>query len=44
MQVGANIVVVDAIDEKAKRFYLRQGFYELKSSLMRLYLPIKDIP
>lgn len=43
-QLGTNIVVIEAIDEKAKQFYLRQGFHELKSSPLRLYLPIKSIP
>lgn len=43
-QLGARIVVVDAIDDRAETFYIRQGFERIKSSMMRLYFPIKDIP
>lgn len=40
--VGSSMVVVDAIDERAVRFYLAHGFIKLPES-MRLVLPIRTI-
>lgn len=33
LAVGARMIVVDAVDEKAARFYERQGFHRLAGSL-----------
>lgn len=41
--VGIYAVVVDAIDEAAKNFYLKYGFNELTDDQHHLYLPIKAI-
>jgi len=40
--VGSSMVVVDAIDEKAARFYQAHGFIQLPES-MRLILPMRTI-
>ena len=40
--VGSSMVVVDAIDEKAARFYQAHGFIPLPES-MRLILPMRTI-
>jgi hypothetical protein len=40
---GLYAVVVDALDEKAKRFYLKYGFKELADDRLHLYLPMKAI-
>jgi hypothetical protein len=40
--VGCSMVVVDAIDEKAVRFYQAHGFLKLPES-MRLILPMQSI-
>ena len=40
--VGSSMVVVDAIDERAVRFYQAHGFIKLPES-MRLVLPIRSI-
>lgn len=42
-QVGAYAVVVDAIDDQARSFYLSQGFRVLVGAENRLFLPIRDI-
>jgi len=41
-QLGVRCVVVDALDEEAKAWYLHKGFQPLKTP-QRLYLMIKDI-
>lgn len=41
--IAVNIIVVDPIDEKAKKFYLRQGFQFISSSNERMYIPVKLI-
>jgi len=41
-QVGSSMVVVDAIDERAARFYAAHGFIQLPESL-RLILPMRAI-
>ena len=41
-QVGSSMVVVDAIDERAARFYTAHGFIQLPES-MRLVLPMRTI-
>jgi predicted GNAT family N-acyltransferase len=41
--VGIYAVVVDALDESAKSFYLRYGFNELSDDRLHLYLPMKAI-
>jgi GNAT superfamily N-acetyltransferase len=40
--VGSSMVVVDALDERAARFYLAHGFIKLPES-MRLLLPMQTI-
>jgi predicted N-acetyltransferase YhbS len=42
-QLAMFAVVVSAIDEEAKRFYLKYGFMPLADSELNLYLPIKTI-
>jgi predicted GNAT family N-acyltransferase len=41
--VGIYAVVVDALDDSAKRFYLKYGFVELTDDQLHLYLPMKTI-
>lgn len=41
-QVGSSMVVVDAIDERAARFYAAHGFIQLSES-MRFILPTRTI-
>ncbi len=41
-QVGSSMVVVDALDERAARFYAAHGFIQLPES-MRLILPMQTI-
>lgn len=41
--VGIYAVVVDALDESAKRFYRKYGFNELTDDHLHLYLPMKVI-
>jgi len=41
-QVGSSMVVVDALNEQAARFYARHGFIQLPES-MRLILPMQTI-
>jgi predicted GNAT family N-acyltransferase len=41
--IGIYAVVVDALDESAKRFYLKYGFQELTDDPLHLYLPMKLI-
>lgn len=41
--VGIYAVVVDAVDESAKRFYRKYGFNELTDDHLHLYLPMKAI-
>lgn len=40
---GIRIVLVDAIDEKAKSFYLKYGFIPCDDNPFKLFLPIKTI-
>ncbi len=40
--IGSSMVVVDAIDEKAAKFYQAHGFIPLPES-MRLVLPMRTI-
>lgn len=42
--VGIYAVVVDAIDESAKAFYLKYGFVAFVDQPMTLFLPIRSIP
>lgn len=42
-EIGARAVEVDAIDEKARGFYLKFGFTELLDNPLHLYLPLKAI-
>lgn len=42
-QVASVAVVVEAIDEKAARFYQKYGFISFVSNPSRLYLPMKII-
>ena len=41
--VGIYAVVVDALDESARSFYLKYGFNELTDDRLHLYLPMKVI-
>lgn len=41
--VGIYAVVVDALDESARSFYLKFGFNELTDDRLHLYLPMKVI-
>jgi len=41
--VGIYAVVVDALDESARSFYLKYGFSELTDDHLHLYLPMKVI-
>ena len=36
-------VVVDALDQQAKSFYLKYGFKELADDYLHLYLPMRTI-
>jgi len=40
---GISIVLVDAIDERAKSFYLKYGFIPCDDNPFQLFLPIKTI-
>lgn len=40
---GIRLIVVDAIDEKAKAFYLRYGFVSFDDNPLKLFLPLKVI-
>ncbi len=42
-QIGAVAVLVDAIDDEARRFYRHFNFVELPKRADRLYLPMKTI-
>jgi GNAT superfamily N-acetyltransferase len=42
-EVGSVGVVVDAVDEKARAFYLHHEFVPLRSSANRLYRPMATI-
>lgn len=42
-QLGIHAVEVDAIDESAKKFYLKYGFTELIDNPQHLYMPLKTI-
>ena len=42
-KIGSAGVVVDAIDNKARSFYLHYGFIALKDRRDRLFLPMKTI-
>jgi hypothetical protein len=41
--VGIYAVVVDALNESARSFYLKFGFSELTDDRLHLYLPMKVI-
>jgi predicted GNAT family N-acyltransferase len=41
--VGIYAVVVDALDESARSFYIKYGFNELNDDRLHLYLPMKTI-
>jgi ribosomal protein S18 acetylase RimI-like enzyme len=41
-QVGSSMIVVDAIDERAAKFYAAHGFLQLPES-MRLILPMRTV-
>lgn len=41
--VGIYAVVVDALDESARSFYLKYGFNELTDDRLHLYLPMRTI-
>jgi GNAT superfamily N-acetyltransferase len=40
---GIRVVLVDAIDEKAKHFYIKYGFIPFDDDPLKLFLPIKTI-
>jgi hypothetical protein len=37
------MVIVDAIDDNARNFYLKYGFMPLQDSELSLFLPVKTI-
>jgi len=41
--VGIYAVVVDALDESAKSFYLKYGFHSLTDDPLHLYLPMRAV-
>ena len=41
--LGIYAIVVDAVDESARNFYLKYGFNELTDDRLHLYLPLKTI-
>lgn len=41
--MGLYAVVVDALNEQAKNFYMKYGFNELADDQLHLYLPIRSI-
>lgn len=41
--VGIYLVIVDAIDEKAKKFYLKYGFISIPKDTLKLFLPLETI-
>lgn len=43
-KIGGAFVIVDAINEKAKTFYLKYGFIAFPDNQLRLFLPVKTIP
>ena len=42
-QIAIHAVVVDALDDRAKRFYQEFGFHELLGHPMQLFLPMKTL-
>ena len=42
-QIGINVVIVDAKDDKAAQFYRHYGFIEFPSNKLKLFLPIDTI-
>jgi GNAT superfamily N-acetyltransferase len=42
-QLGVHAVVVDALNETARAFYLKYGFTELLDDPLHLYLPMRKI-
>jgi len=40
-QIGASLIVVDAIDDRARSFYQKYGFVPIESYSNRLILPMK---
>lgn len=42
-EVGSAAIVVDALDDQAKRFYLKVGFEALLDTPRRLFLPMSSI-
>lgn len=42
-EIGAYAVVVDALNEGARQFYLRHGFQPLRDDPLHLYLTMKEI-
>jgi len=43
IELGAVVIVVDAIDEAAQRFYEHFGFALLPDRGNRLYIPMSDV-
>jgi GNAT superfamily N-acetyltransferase len=41
--VGVRAIIVDAIDESARRFYLKHGFASFPQDSMRLMMLLKDV-
>ena len=42
-QVAAYVLVVDAKDDAARRFYLHHGFIGFSDSTMSLYIPLNGV-
>jgi GNAT superfamily N-acetyltransferase len=41
--LGIYAIVVDALNDRARQFYLKYGFYEVQDDPLRLYLPMSDV-
>jgi len=42
-EIAIKVMLIDAIDEEARAFYLRFGFIELPGKKLKLFLPIETI-
>jgi predicted GNAT family N-acyltransferase len=42
-QIGSLAVIVEALNQQARSFYLKYGFINFKQDSMKLYLPIKSL-
>jgi GNAT superfamily N-acetyltransferase len=42
-QIGTYAIIVDAIDENARRFYLKHGFEAIPDQALRLFVPLTTV-